>query len=74
MEALARAYSDPALIDLHKGDATLGYRDSRLPLVLSHNTPNNSIALLWADTSERRDGKSRHALFTRYERHSADRP
>ena len=74
IESLAKNYYDPVLTDAHKGDATLGYRDSRLPLVLSHNTPNNSIALLWADTSERRDGQCRHALFTRYERHSADRP
>jgi len=74
MEALARAYSDPTSNDVHKGDATLGYRDSRLPLVLSHNTPNNSIALLWGDTSERGGSQPRYALFTRYERHSADRP
>lgn len=74
MEALAIDYYDPMLSDVHKGDATLGFRDSRLPLVLSHNTPNNSIALLWGDTSERRGSKSRYALFTRYERHSADRP
>jgi hypothetical protein len=74
IESLAKEYYDPVLHDEHKGDAILGYRDSRLPLVLSHNTPNNSIALLWADTSERRDGKCRYALFTRYERHSADRP
>jgi hypothetical protein len=74
MEALANAYGDPTLRDAHKGDATLGFRDSRLPLVLSHNTPNNSIALLWADTSERPGSKHRYALFTRYERHSADRP
>ncbi len=75
MEELAKAYYDPVLNDVHKGDATLGYRDSRLPLILSHNTPNNSIALLWGDTSERRDSQSpRYALFTRYERHSADRP
>lgn len=74
MEALASKYYDPVLNDKHKGDATLGYRDSRLPLILSHNTPNNSIALLWGDTTERRDSLSRHALFARYERHSANRP
>lgn len=75
IETLARKYYDPVLNDAHKGEAILGYRDSRLPLVLSHNTPNNSIALLWADTTERRDSLSpRHALFARYERHSSDRP
>ena len=74
MEALAKDYYDEVLNDAHKGNATFGFRDSRLPLVLSHNTPNNSIALLWGDTSERPGSLSRYALFTRYERHSADRP
>jgi hypothetical protein len=26
-----------------------GYANCALPLVLEHNTPNNSISLLWAD-------------------------
>src|SRR5947199_10188160 len=29
-----------------------GFAGGGLPLVLSHNTPNNSIGLLWADRSE----------------------
>lgn len=74
MEALCRKYYDDALRDEHKGEAILGYRESRLPLVLTHNTPNNSICLLWIDTSEMPDTKRRHALFPRYERHSASRP
>lgn len=28
----------------------LGYGGCALPLVLDHNTPNNSVALLWAET------------------------
>ena len=74
MEALCAKYYDSALEDKHKGSAVLGYRDCRLPLVLTHNTPNNSICLLWIDTSEMPDTKRRHALFPRYERHSANRP
>lgn len=74
MEALCAKYYDSALEDKHKGNAVLGYRDSRLPLVLTHNTPNNSICLLWIDTSELPGTLRRHALFPRYERHSANRP
>jgi hypothetical protein len=74
MEALCKNYYDAALEDEHKGNATFGYKDCRLPLVLTHNTPNNSICLLWIDTSEMPGTLRRHALFPRYERHSANRP
>ena len=42
----------------------LGFADGRLPLVLGHNTPNNSIYLLWAE-----DGHSVLGLFPRVSRH-----
>lgn len=45
-----------------------GYAYCALPLVLEHNTPNNSVPLLWAETS----GKQGHpmaALFNRRSRH-----
>lgn len=74
MEALCRKYYDRTLEDEHKGNAVMGYKDCRLPLVLTHNTPNNSICLLWIDTTEVPDSLRRHALFPRYERHSANRP
>lgn len=74
MVQLCQDYYDPVLHDEHKGDATLGFRDAALPLVLSHNTPNDSICLLWADTTERADGRQLRALFPRYERHHPDRP
>lgn len=41
-----------------------GYADCRLPLVLDHNTPNNSIFLLWAE-----DVHSVRGLFPRVSRH-----
>lgn len=47
----------------------LGYAGCALPLVLDHNTPNNSVALLWA----RSEGENAHAmrpLFYRRSRHS----
>jgi hypothetical protein len=51
-------------------DIRHGYAKCGLPLILDHNTPNNSLALLWAE-SEGHDG--RHAmrpLFRRRQRHS----
>lgn len=67
-------FFDPAMIDEHKGPAPRGYKDAALPVVLFHNTPNNSISPLWADTEFESDSLERRALFPRYERHHADRP
>lgn len=77
--ALTNAYYDPVLRTKHTdvGGAThlgLGYGACALPLVLDHNTPNNSVALLWAET----DGGNRNGidapamrpLFRRRQRHS----
>lgn len=50
-------------------DARLGFGCCALPLVLEHNTPNNSVAILWAETS---GGQGKHAmrpLFRRRQRH-----
>jgi hypothetical protein len=65
---------DDVLVDKHKPErAPLGFGDAALPVVLFHNTPNNSISILWADTTDRPEGQNRKALFPRYERHRADR-
>jgi hypothetical protein len=78
--ALCERYYDDTMNDEHKGKATtkgrvpLGFWDVALPLVLHHNTPNDSICLLWADTSEVPNSAQRHALFPRYERHHSSRP
>jgi len=51
----------------------LGYGACALPLVLEHNTPNNSVPLLWAACEVREeDGKKEpemRPLFRRRERH-----
>lgn len=69
---------DPILEDEHKGNSSQGYKGSALPVVLNHNTPNNSVSPLWADSRGRKQegktGKNQHALFPRYERHHSDRP
>lgn len=74
IRALCEHYYDPSLDDEHKGSAVFGFREVALPLVLSHNTPNDSIALLWGDTADLEIGLKRHALFPRYERHHVARP
>lgn len=71
---LCEWFYDDVLNDEHKGRAALGYKDAALPLVIFHNTPNNSISPLWADTAEHATGQARHALFPRYERHHVERP
>ena len=67
-------YFDPIMIDEYKGPAPIGYMDAALPVVLFHNTPNNSISPLWADTEFESESLKRRALFPRYERHHVDRP
>lgn len=72
---LCYEFFDPCLVDESKPEPVpLGYGNNALPIVLHHNTPNNSIAILWADTSYPPTGMKRHALFSRYERHHPDRP
>lgn len=45
-----------------------GYADCTLPLILEHNTPNNSISILWAETQGKVGHKMR-PLFRRRDRH-----
>jgi hypothetical protein len=76
---LTQAYYDPKIRTKHTdvGGAFhlgLGYGGCALPLVLDHNTPNNSVALLWAETDGgERDGVIAPALrplFRRRQRHA----
>ena len=76
---LTTKYYDPSLRNEHTdiGGAThlgLGYGACALPLVMDHNTPNNSVALLWAETEggTSENGDPVHAmrpLFRRRQRH-----
>ena len=63
------AYYDVRATDKHiavggTADARLGFAGCALPVVLSHNTPNNSIYLLWGPESFNPFG-----LFPRMSRH-----
>jgi hypothetical protein len=68
---LVERYYDPELEDEHtkKGGTSLkyGFAGCGLPLVLHHNTPNNSLFLLWAEQS-----KVVRSLFQRFSRHRRD--
>ncbi|RFZ63447.1 hypothetical protein DE4576_04645 [Mycobacterium marinum] len=76
---ICRKYHDPYVDDKVKSDAAsasaaLGFRQSRLPLVLSHNTPNNSVGILWENTVDEPESTCQFTpLFPRHERHKADR-
>ena len=76
--ALTKKYYDPVIETRHTAvggvkHQGLGYGGCALPIILEHNTPNNSAALLWAETSgETKDGVTPSAmrpLFRRRQRH-----
>lgn len=76
---LTNIFYDPIIRTKHtdvggKAHLGLGYGGCALPLILDHNTPNNSVALLWAETEggEREGGQIAPAmspLFRRRQRH-----
>ncbi len=62
-------YCDQSVVDQHfrvggTEDARLGFAGCALPVVLSHNTPNNSVYMLWGPESKKFFG-----LFPRISRH-----
>jgi hypothetical protein len=67
MAPLIEKYYDKGIEDDHTNvggtNVKYGFATCGLPLVLPHNTPNNSLALLWAETDKVR------ALFPRVQRH-----
>ena len=65
---LCEKYYSEEFADEHTGCVKFGFDRCGLPLVLHHNTPNNSIYLLWARKKE-----DFSPLFVRYERHGRER-
>lgn len=63
-----KKYFDPIVNDEHMQvggtDGRLGFADCALPVVLSHNTPNNAVYLLWGPEQYKYSG-----LFPRVVRH-----
>lgn len=68
-EELLKKYYDPSIMDDHLrsggDDVIYGYAECALPVVLTHNTPNNSVYLIWAEKKNLRT----RALFPRVSRH-----
>jgi hypothetical protein len=71
---LTERYYDPSIeTDSTKRGGTdmrLGFARCALPLVLEHNTPNNSVALLWAESTGENGCHAMRPLFRRRDRHS----
>ncbi|MBF0132447.1 MAG: hypothetical protein HQL75_07665 [Magnetococcales bacterium] len=72
--SLTDHYYDKDLETIHSKesgnpDMRRGYAQCALPLILEHNTPNNSVSLLWAET-EGTQGHAMRPLFRRRQRHS----
>jgi hypothetical protein len=72
--ALADKYYDPVLVNDHTRKSGVdhmrrGYAGCALPLILEHNTPNNSISLLWAETGGAGGHHAMRPLFRRRSRH-----
>ncbi len=76
--ALTNKYYDPEIETKHTQvggiqHLGLGYGGCALPIVLEHNTPNNSAALLWAETTGSTNGgvdvPAMRPLFRRRQRH-----
>ena len=70
-------YYDPSIENKHNEesgvrDIRFGYAECGLPLILEHNTPNNSVSLLWAesDPQVKKQYHSMRPLFHRRQRHS----
>ena len=72
---LIQTYYDSVIETEHtrKGgyeDVKLGFGYCALPLVFEHNTPNNSIPLLWAETEGMNGMHAMRPLFRRRQRHT----
>jgi hypothetical protein len=70
VEEIIKKYHNPAIEtdSFKKGDLDkpyLGFHGCALPIVLSHNTPNNSLPILWYS-----DDKQSIGLFPRVSRHT----
>lgn len=73
---LANKYYDSSIEDRHseesgQKDVRFGYKGCALPLILEHNTPNNSFPLLWADSAGDAQQHRMRPLFRRRTRHHA---
>ncbi|MCK5542760.1 MAG: hypothetical protein KAI40_08695 [Desulfobacterales bacterium] len=68
---LCTKYYQKRMGDEHTKDVTFGYKKCGLTLTLHHNTPNNSLYILWNRLASEPDGTHQifYPLFKRIERH-----
>lgn len=70
---LMKRYYDPGIetdaTRVGGDDVRFGFGGAALPLVLEHNTPNNSVALLWAESTDESAPHQMRPLFRRRQRH-----
>lgn len=78
--AVAKKYYDPSIeteeARKHMKESGIdsllkGYAECALPLVLEHNTPNNSVPLIWAASEGGAHAHRMRPLFRRRQRHGA---
>ncbi len=73
MWALTEQYYDPSIQTKSTAvggeHVKRGFGNCGLPVILEHNTPNNSLALLWADTMGGEGVPAMRPLFRRAQRH-----
>lgn len=74
LDTFVTKYYDPSIMtpSLRVGgnDAKYGFAQCGLPLIMEHNTPNNSLALFWAESPITSDlTHSMRPLFRRRQRH-----
>lgn len=72
---LIEDHYDPSIENDHNEESGVrcikdGYGQCALPIILEHNTPNNSISLLWAESEGSADICAMRPLFRRRQRHS----
>lgn len=71
---LVKQYYDPSIESVHSriggDDIRCGFGNAALPVVLEHNTPNNSVALLWAESTATNTTHVMRPLFRRRQRHT----
>lgn len=72
VETFLKQYFDESIVDSHfkKGKCDrpyLGFDECGLPLILSHNSPNNSLPILWFEET-----RAYRGLFPRVSRHKQD--
>jgi hypothetical protein len=72
--SLTQRYYDAGIESDHSrvggDDIRLGFGNAALPVVLEHNTPNNSVALLWAESTSSTAEHAMRPLFRRRQRHT----